>query len=367
MKQLLATQRIEITTWTILKAVLILIGLFLLWELRAVSFMFFFAFILYSTFNPVVDWFEKRKVPRRLSILVIYLILFVVVSIIFVVGASALIDQVENLSSDFENIFASFIETITKTFPWLENRIDPGEVSKDIVRNNLENSGLFSSQTVTNAFGVLSSVGAAALAAFVVVMVSVYMLDRRDKFYSDIIKYLPHKYEKETMELMRRIETRLGSWFIGQFALMLAVGFVTWVGVSLPGLFFDTYTLDEYALPIALIAGLLEALPYLGPTITVLLAVIIAIGSGNLTNGDTSAVIIGQSMYMLVLGTLIQNLEAVFLVPMVMKKAVGIDPIVTVLGIIAAFGLFGMIGAILIIPVIATGQIIFEFYRERSA
>lgn len=366
MQKAFATQKIEINTRTVVKTVLLMLGLLMAWYLRAVFFMLFFAFILYSSFNPVVNKLEKLRIPRRGSIIIIYFIVFVVISIIFVIGANAIIEQVENLSSDFENIVASFIETITKAFPWLEDRVDPDQISKDIVKSSIENNSLVSSNTVSSAFGVLSSVGSGILAVFVVIMVSVYMMDRKNKFYEDLVNYLPKKYRKEIMDLMKRIETRLGAWFLGQLSLMLVVGFVTWVGVSLPGLFFESYTLDQYALPIALIAGLLEAVPNIGPSITVLIAIIVAVGSGNLTAGDTSAVIIGQSIYVAILGLLIQNLEAMFLVPIVMKKAVGVDPIVTILGIIAALSLFGIIGALLIIPVIATGQIVFEFYRERQ-
>jgi predicted PurR-regulated permease PerM len=366
MPQVKNALRIEITTWTIAKAILLLMGLFFFWQLRGVAFMLFFAFILYSAFKPVVDKLEQLKIPRKLSILLIYLVLFMIISIIFVVGANAIIDQIDNLSNDFEGIVSSFIETVSKTFPWLENRIDASELTKEILKNNITKGNLVTSNTLTNAFGVLSSVGAVVLAIFVVVMVSVYMLVRKEKFYARLVDYLPSRHRLNIMELMKRIETRLGSWFIGEVFLMFSIGFATWVGISLPGLFFDNYTLGQYALPIALIAGLLEAVPNLGPTMAVFLALIVAVGSGNLSNGDSTVVIVAQSIYVVAFGTLIQSLEALFLVPMVMKKAVGIDPIVTILGIIAALSLFGIVGALLIIPVIATGQIIFEFYQENK-
>lgn len=365
MKQLKSSLSIEITTWTILKTIVLLVVLFVLWQLRAVAFMLFFAFILYSAFDPVIDYLEKRKVPRWLSIILIYLIGFALFTFILVVSANVLIDQVGNLSNDSDRIIRSFIDALTKVFPWLENRVDPSKIASDITGNGFSNK-LFSSNTVSNAFGVLNSVGSIILGIFVVVVLSIYMLNRQEKFYSPLVEYLPKSDRKVVLELMRRIEDGLGAWFVGELSLMFIIGLLTWIGIMLPSLFFPSYTLDQYALSLALIAGLLEAVPNIGPTITVLIAMIVAVGSGNLTTGDTTLIIVAQSGYVAALGTLIQNLEAVFIVPFVMKKAVGVDPIVTIIGVIAALSIFGIVGALLIIPIIATAQIAFNFYQEQN-
>jgi predicted PurR-regulated permease PerM len=115
----------------------------------------------------------------------------------------------------------------------------------------------------------------------------------------------------------------------------------------IPGFFDPHYTLDDFALPIALMAGLLEAIPNVGPAITLILTSILAIG----TNGA------GTVLYVAVSFTVLQNLEAVFIVPMVMKRAIGIDPILSILGIIAGFQVAGVVGAILAIPLIGIAQI----------
>ncbi len=359
-------QKIEISTSTILKSVLILVGLYLMWELRGVFFMLFFSFILYSSFRPIVDRLEKRHIPRGVSIAGLYLTLFIIISIIMVVGANALIDQVKNLSSDIEGIFVSFLQTLEKVFPWLEGNIDYDKITENDTGKELANS-LMSTENLNSAFGILSSLGSAALAVFVVIMISVYMLARKERFYNGLFDVFFGKYKKDLSQLMQKVETGLGSWFIGQILLMVIVGFLTWIAVSLPGLFFDWYTVDDYAIPIALIAGLLEAVPNIGPTVTVVIASVIAIGSGDVATAETTFTTLLQAGYMVAAGIVIQNLEAVFIFPGVMKKAVGVDPIITILGIIAALSLFGIVGAILVIPIVATVQIIIEFYRTKKA
>ncbi len=151
---------------------------------------------------------------------------------------------------------------------------------------------------------------------------------------------------------------KLGNWVSGQFLLMLIVGLMTYIGLAVPGLFFDTTVIAKYAIPLALISGVLESLPNVGPTITWIVAVIIAIGS--------NAGII-ETSYVAFLFFIIQQLEAVFVVPVVMKRAIGIDPIVTILGLIAATTLFGVIGAILVLPIIATIQILIDEMLHRKA
>lgn len=356
--------RIEITTGTIVKAILVVVGLYFAWQLKAVFFMLFFAFILYSAFNPIVDRLQRRNIPRWMAIFFIYLMLFIVISFITVIGANVLIEQAQRLFKDLDNIILSFLEALEKIFPWLKDQFDYAQFSKDLSSQGLDK--LVSSSNLSSAFGVLSSVGSVGLAIFAVIMVSIYMLGRSEKFYLGIIRYFPKKQHADLSKLMKRVEVGLGSWFVGELILMLTVGFATGVGVALPGLFFESYTLDEYALPIALIAGLLEALPNLGSVITVVIGAIIAIGSGEMSTAEGTVATLAQASYILGLGLLIQNLEAVFLAPTVMKKAVGVDPIVTILAILGALSLFGIIGALVIVPLITTFQIAVDFYREKN-
>lgn len=356
----------EITTSTLFKVAFFLIAVFFIWHLRAVFFMLFLAFIIYSAFDPIVDYLVKKRIPRSFAILVIYFFMFVFLSLVTVVGVNALIDQYNNLSSDIDEIIISFVDNLERVFPWLDGQIDSQKITEDLTQGDAFTEGLFSSNLINDAFGVLSSVTSFVLSAFVVVMVSIYMLDRQEKFYLPLINYLPKNQQELAKKLMKKIEVGLGGWAKGELVLMLTIGVVTWVVIMLPGLFFDNYTLDQYALPIALIAGLLEAVPNIGPTITAIIAVIIAIGSAGIANGDATVIMALQSLYVVITGFVIQNLEAVFLVPKIMKRAVGVDPIVTILGIIAALSMFGIIGALLVIPVIATVQIAFNFFREEG-
>ncbi len=356
---------IEITGRTILKTVLLLVLISFAWQLRGVVFMFFFSFILYSAFTPIVESLVKRGIPRILSIVIIYVVLFGIISLIMGLMTNILISQLQHLFSDLDNIMTSFLDTLIRIFPWLKDYLNPEQISSELIDNNDIIQNFVSGKNLANAFGVVSSITSIGITIFASLMLTLYMLNRKDKFYSGLLDYVRDKKKrKQYFELMRKIEIGLGNWFLGELALMILVGFATWVGLVLPGFFMQDYTLSNYALPIALLAGLLEAVPNLGPTLTAVIAAIIALGSGDMSTTHMTVVTLVQTGYVIVLGTIIQNLEAVFLVPHVMKKAVGIDPIVTILGIIGALSLFGIIGAIIVIPIIATAQIIFDYFQD---
>src|SRR5690606_23207442 len=106
------------------------------------------------------------------------------------------------------------------------------------------------------------------ISVFVMIMVSIYMIMNRENVYKGLLHLLPDKYEKKFIPMVENIQQTLGAWLNGQIVLMLLVGAITFVLIWLPGLFVADYRLDEYAVVIALIAALLEALPNLGPFLT---------------------------------------------------------------------------------------------------
>lgn len=355
--------KIEFSIRNILLILGMFITLFLLWKLQIVVFMFFFAFILSSALRPLVENLKNRGIPRALSVVAIYLLTFVVFGfIVYLVGA-VIVDQVDFLSNNANSIITDVIMKVTDTFPGaknalgLEQSVDlRGDISKEV--DEFFNSGLpsmISKDTIGGASSTIVStignVAAILFGAFTVLIVSAYMTNSEEKFYKGFISLIPSKHNKKiVLETIEKVELKLGAWFVGQVLLMLIIGFLTLAGLELPGLFFDT-SITQYAVPIALIAGILESVPSIGPTITWFIAIIIMIGS------NSSPV---EIAYVAIILIAIQQLEAILIVPIIMKKAIGIDPIVTILGLIAATTLFGVIGAILVLPMIATFQIIFE-------
>lgn len=343
--------KVEISLRTILLIAGLILLTILIWNLRIVFVILFLAFIVNSSIRPYVDYMEERRVPRMITIAFFLVILFAILSLATVTIVTDTFSQLKILATELPVIITNIITGMIDIFPWMADVVDTNELQNTIIQDFGNFDFIFRSG-INSAYTVINSVLTAIVGAFTIIFIAVYMLARKDEVYSSVMAALPIKDRGLYVDLIKKIESKLGSWLRAQFVLMLIVGFMTWLGITIPAFFSDTYTLHEFALPIAFMAGLLEAIPNIGPFFTGVFAVLIAAGSG-------SPFIV--LVYVAVLFTAIQQFEGIYIVPKVMQRVIGLDPIVTIVSIIGAYLLFGVFGALLIVPVIAVGQIIIDF------
>ncbi len=352
------TVSVELNPKFLLYTILTIGGVILLWELRGVVAIFFTGFVLNAGLRPLVDLLEKRKVPRSISVLIILLIFLTIVVVGFLTIANEFVTQIVLLFDQLPAIFSKMVIFVESNVPFLADLIPLGSLEQEItafVTQALTSDTVTSLVTGENvlavlqqSWGIFGSVGGLLTSIVTVMMITVYMLLRKTNVYDGVISLLPDNLEDSSKKLLEKIEVSLGAWLPGQFALMVSIGVITYLLLVIPGLLFPDYTLDQYALPIAILAGFLEAIPNIGPIITLVLTSLLALG----TSG------VGSVIYIIIAFTVLQTAEGVFIVPLVMKRAVGIDPIVIILGLLAAFQLGGVIGALLIVPILAVLQII---------
>lgn len=347
----------------------VLLAGFLVWlgiNVIEVILILFFAFILNAAARPWVDKLESRGIPRVVSIVLIYGLVLVLLTLMVAIIANEFVHQLQNLVTSFPEIYANFAQWVKVNLPALSNLLPLESLQPGIDTwvKGLADSATFQGwinngsigDVAERALAILGNLTSLIVALFTTMMVSIYMLLRKRNVYHGILDLIPRKQADRLAKVIADIEVRLGSWLVGQFLLMLIVGFLTYLIVLIPGLLFPDYTLDDYALPIALMAGLLEGIPNLGPVITMVLASLIALGAAGF----------GPFVYITVASILIQQFEAVFLVPKVMQKAVGLDPIVTILSVIGAFKIGGVLAALIVVPVMAVVQIAFIEWAEEA-
>ena len=137
------------------------------------------------------------------------------------------------------------------------------------------------------------------------------------------------------------IERKLGAWVIGQLALAVIVGVITYIGLTLLGV--------EFALSLSIIAGIFEIVPIIGPIISAIPAVLVA-----LTMSPMMALLVAGLFFV------VQQLENNIFVPIVMRRAVGIPPIVTILALTIGGKLAGVAGIMLAVPLVVAMQVIFQ-------
>jgi predicted PurR-regulated permease PerM len=353
---------IQINLKTFFIGALAIGSLFLAYQLRSLFLIFFVSFIIFSTLKPIIDLLEKKGFKRISAIVLVYILFFLIsVTLFFLVINGVVIqltDIVQNLSIKEENI-SEFVYT---NLSFLSAFVDLDTIIESLL--SIIDTDNLKSITSPEAFkGIIETFSPVALQGvsfitkslsglltiFMILFLSMYMVLPKKDFYEGFFRLFPKNIATKSDELLDQIRVKLGAWVIGQLILMLAIGVATYFIILLPGIFIQDYRLGEFALIIAIIAGILEAIPNIGPLLTLIIAVFMAIATGS------SLPLI---LFIVVMFTLLQQIESLFIVPVVMKKAIDIHPILSILSVLAGFELGGPIGALLAVPIIGVVQII---------
>lgn len=306
---------IDISHRTIVFATLFIIGLYFVYLIKDIILLLFIAVLVMTAINPSVTWLQKKRLPRPLGIILIYV--FILSTII--------------------SAFAAIIPPLVAQLSALISQLTLPDGIKNLLQNdlNLQDLQIIANQltSVPKLIGAITSAFSVFVVFITLLVMTFYLLMERSKLH----KYLTwlfkdHESEKSAEEFVNKIETQIGNWVRGQFLLMVVVGTMTYIGMLLLGV--------PYALPLAILAGLLEILPNIGPTISAVPAIIVAYLS-------MSPI---MALAVLALYILVQQLENTFIVPLIMNKTVGLNPIVTITLLLTGLRLGGIVGAVLAIP-----------------
>jgi len=328
-------RKIEISPRTILLIYLIPIGLFLAWSLRGIIIALLISLILMSGFAPLVDWFQgKLKFPKILAVISTYLLAIIFLVLLLFVIIPPLFSQ----TKEFFRNFPFYVEQFTSIFgrgdaaaTYTDNLLTLGANQINTLLNNI----------VILSFGVFSGI----FAFLSILLITFYLLLERDKIKENIFIFFPHLPKERVKTLAHRIEEKLGSWVRGQLILSLLIGVTTYIGLFILGV--------EFALPLAVIAAVLEFIPVIGPILSAIPAVIVALVQSSILGIGVAA------LYLL-----IQQLENTVIVPKVMEKAVGLSPLVIILALMIGGTTFGVLGALISVPVAAVISVIFEDFKN---
>ncbi len=315
-------RKIEISHRTIIFTVFFLLFLWLVWYLRGVLVLLFFGIILMAALNPLVDRLERWRIPRVLSIVVIYILIIGALSLVIAGIIPPLVEQTQTLLSRLPSDFDSFNLGINQ------------KVVDNQINQLLDKFSIFSGGVIKTIGGIFQNI----LNFIIFIVISFYLLLQRKNLDKLLVRFLGSE-QKIGARIVDKIETRLGGWVRAELLLMLIVGLLSYIGLRLLGI--------EYALPLAIFAGVLEIIPNIGPFISAIPAVL-----AGLILGPWIALAVAALYF------LIQQFENQFIVPQIMAKEVGINPLIVILSLIAGFKLAGVVGAILAIPVVILIEII---------
>lgn len=323
---------IDISTSTILKVIFTVLFFVFLYLLVDVLIVLLFAIIIASAVSPFADWLDEKKFPRLLGVILLYLSIFSLIVFLlslvipfvgleinqlikalpeFIQSVSISIEQAQEVTSsryfDFFNEILNFLDSFSEYLA-----ISSQSVISFII-------GIFG--------GILSFVA--------IIVISFYFSYMKNGIENFIRALVPDKYESIVLGVWKRSEIKVGRWVQGQLLLALIVGLAVYVGLSILGV--------RFALLMGIIAMILELVPNVGPVLAAIPAVILAFIQGPAILG----------MWVILLYVIIQQAENHILVPIVLGRTVGLNPVVVIISLLIGLKLAGILGVILAVPVAA--------------
>lgn len=334
----------SISTGTMIRAVLVALAVFLLWYLKDLILVVMTSIVVASFVESAVPHFKKIGIGRVTGIVSLYTVTLLVLAGLFYLFAPLLITELYNFSIFMASYFPelSFLD-------YFNNEAFSG--AKDVVGNlshdfSLSNLMLVSKEFVLNLSGGFFqtfSVIFGGLVNFMLIILISFYLSIQEKGIENFLRVItPIQYENYIVNLWERSRRKIALWVKGQMLLALLITILTYLVLSLLGI--------QYALLLAIIAGIMELVPY-GILIAIIPAVLFAYLSGGVTS---SAMVAGAYL-------IIHEFEVFLLSPLVINKVVGLSPIIIILAALVGFELDGVWGVVLAIPVTV---IIMEFFTD---
>ncbi|OGI29273.1 MAG: hypothetical protein A2288_00640 [Candidatus Moranbacteria bacterium RIFOXYA12_FULL_44_15] len=339
----MSKQSIEISTNIIFKTILILLGFWFLFLVRDVIALLIISLIFVSAIEPAVDFLGKHKIPRAASVLALYAILISILSL----AVSFLVPPISQQIGELTRDYPAYSQKVTDFFLAVNSFITRNHINIDtnqILGNFGNEISNFSRNIFSTTLGIFSSV----ISLIVIFSLTFYMSVEEDGIKKFIAQVVPKRHHDYALNLADRVKHKIGSWLIGQFFLMFIIFLIVYTGLSLAGI--------PYALILAIFAGFMEIIPYVGPIISAIPGVAL----GFLVSPTVG--ILALAVYVLS-----QQLENHIITPQVMKKAVGLSPVTVILALLIGAKLAGTIGAILAIPVATSLSLVVKDYMEYRA
>ena len=343
----------KIRALDIFKIIVGILAFIALIHLKSLILSILVAVIVASFIEPLILFFKKMGITRGLSVALSYLLLvgifiaffFFVLPPLFKETAVALNSLPESVkTSDLLNpIQKGLYKTAKGIFPEIPSTISLEDLTSLIAS--------YFSDFAGGIFDTLNRFFDSIVSFILVLVLSIY-LSVEEKGVAKFLKLIsPKEYEKYVTDLWARVQKKIGLWMQGQIILMGIVFLVVLVSLSVLKIFLGDQI--QNILLIALIAGFMELIPVLGTFVATIVAFLLTSISGGF----------GVALIVLIVFTLIHQIESHVIYPAVMKKIIGVTPMLVIISLIAGIELAGLVGVILSIPI---SVLIVEFIDDRT-
>ena len=320
--------------------VLLLLAWFILGAISQVVFIFLVAGLLALILNPLVHGLERVRVPRYLGVFLVYVAFVAAVVLIAVILWPPLVRQLRTLSAALPGMAGEAGTTIAR----LQHLADRANITINVraqITKALNALAARIPQFTSNVVTIGITVVRAVTVLLVIVVISIYMLLHGPRIGHWVVTHFPTRSQPDGEEFVRRAKGAVVDYIKAQILLSatlgLSVGLAMWL-LSMLGAFPNG---ARYALFFGVWAGLMEAIPYLGPVLAAVPPTLVAVFASPLA-----------AVWVIITFVLIQEVEGHILVPLIMGSRFRVHPLVVIFAVLAGIEVHGIVGALVAIPLI---------------
>lgn len=313
--------------------------------LRVTTVTFIVAIVISYILNPFVKFFERKKIKRLYSIIIVYLIIVLSIVVLILVIFPSTIGQVKNLFKILPDVVKNFIsytenlrDNLFTNFPTVNSWIDGINVQLLKVTNTVASSVL---TWITNMIFGVKTIIAFIIQLILIPVITFYLLLEKDKILDSIGNYTPKRYKSFLANLWQEVDSALSMFVRGRIIMAIFVGVATM-------LYLAAFRI-EFALIIGIVTCVADIIPYIGPFLGFVPAVLLA-----LVKGPITAVWVG------VLFCLVQWVENNIIGPKILGDSTGMHPLIVLILLITGGGMFGVVGMIFSVPIVAALAIVYR-------
>lgn len=338
-------QRITVALVNLVLVVTTGLLLVLLWQLRSLLVALMIAIVVAAALAPIIDSAEKLRLPRWLAVIVVYLGLIGLLTGAGVLIGPTVAEQIQRLirrlpgylevvRSLIENLAIRFGLTDPETVSPVSQLLNPQALTGWVIRS--------SQQLLVRSYSVTRGILGGFFTLILALLLSGYMLSGSEKLIQGLVSLFPYPWNERLEAQVEPVTQRMGGYIQGRVLVSGILGIAITAGLGILGL-------SEFALGLGVIAGFTNLIPFLGPILGAVPALIVAVGHGGLT-----------FFWVLLLFVIIQNVETYVLDPLLVGNSVKVHPLYQLLAVLGGTQVLGIIGALIVPPWVAGAAVLLE-------
>lgn len=350
----------ELSPLSVAKSTLVILfllgGAYLLGEIADILVVFFVSFLLAAAMEPAINWMEQKKIPRGISVILFYIVVFTILAFVLSSLLPILAQQVSDLATRIKDLIQNISQLPADKLPF-GDRINRSlgqflaSVNIDELVGQLEsNLQVFAQQLFAlggNIWELIKVISNGLINTVLVLILAFFMTVEKHAIENFILSLFPMKHAEYVADRIVMMKKKIGYWLRGMLIMMLSIGVSIYVGLVLLGV--------DYAAILAILAGILEVVPIIGPPLSLLFAIPIVANQSS-----------WLLLWVIILYLFVQQIEGHILVPIVMKRVIGLSSIAVIFALLVGAKFLGVLGIILSIPVATMISIFLEDYLGRK-